>query len=98
MLCSISPYLPHASAIFGVASAGAWFYSSIVKVTREKMVAQRTKQALRKGEKPNFAGVSLDGYDVSATLSAQSKWNAIGAIMAAFAVGLQSISQLINCG
>ena len=98
MLCSIFPYLPHASALFGVASAGAWFYSSIVKVTREQMVAQRTKQALQKGEKPNLAGISLDGNDVSATLAAQSKWNAIGAIMAALAVGLQSISPLVKCG
>lgn len=70
MLCSIFPYLTQASAFFGIVSAGAWFYSSIVKVSREQMVAQRTKQALKKGETPNLAGVSLDGNDVSATLSA----------------------------
>lgn len=62
------------------------------------MVARRIKKAHLKGEKPNLGGVSFDGKDISETLSAQSKWNAIGAVMAAFAVGLQSLSLAVKCG
>ena len=80
----------------GFISAGSWLYASIVKVSHEKEMERRRKQAERKGEKPNFASVSLDGWDMSATFSAQSRWNAIGAIFAAISILLQALIQLLD--
>lgn len=80
----------------GFISAGSWLYASIVKVSHEKEMEHRRKQAERKGEKPNFASVSLDGWDMSATFSAQSRWNAIGAIFAAISILLQALIQLLD--
>ncbi|WP_334379168.1 hypothetical protein [Acinetobacter nosocomialis] len=62
------------SIIFGFFSAGAWFYSSQVKVTREKAVKIAKKKAQKKNEQPNLSGVSFDGWDVREILKAQSKW------------------------
>lgn len=80
------------SIIFGFLSAGAWLYSSRVKVTREKAVEIAKKKAQKKNEQPNLSGVSFDGWDVRETLKAQSKWNSLGAIFASISMFLQSLS------
>ncbi|WP_143493877.1 MULTISPECIES: hypothetical protein [unclassified Pseudomonas] len=80
----------------GFVSAGSWLYASIVKVSHEKEMERRRKKAERKGEKPNYASVSLDGWDMSATFSAQSRWNAIGAIFAAISILLQALIQILD--
>lgn len=58
-------------------------------------MAMRRKDAERKGTTPNYAGVSLDGWDMSATFGAQSRWGALGALLAACAVGLQALGQFL---
>jgi len=85
-----------ASIGFGVASALAWLRSSSVKISHEKAMATRRRYAERKGVAPNYASVSLDGWDMSATFAAQSKWGSIGALLAACAVGLQALGQLLE--
>ncbi|WP_131173247.1 hypothetical protein [Phytopseudomonas dryadis] len=85
-----------ASIVSGFISAGSWLYASIVKVSHEKEMERRRKKAERKGEKPNFASVSLDDWDMSATFSAQSRLNAIGAIFAAISIFLQAFIQLLE--
>ncbi|MGK5035694.1 hypothetical protein [Janthinobacterium sp. LB3P118] len=85
-----------ASVVSGFMSAAAWLYASTVKISREEAVDQRKKEALRKGETPNLGSVSLDGWDMSATFSAQSKWNSCGAALAACAVGLQALGQALG--
>ncbi|MBT9490868.1 MAG: hypothetical protein IV107_00650 [Paucibacter sp.] len=95
-LSSAAALISIASVFFGFASAAAWFYASVVKVSWEQSVAQRKKEAHRKGVTPNLAGVSLDGWDMSSTFTAQSKWNARGAALAACAVGLQAFGQLLE--
>ncbi|MDT4824020.1 hypothetical protein FQZ97_572610 [compost metagenome] len=85
-----------ASIVSGFISAGSWLYASIVKVSHEKEMERRRKKAEMKGENPNFASVSLDGWDMSATFSAQSRWNAIGAIFAAISIFLQALIQLLD--
>ncbi len=77
------------SIIFGCLSAGAWLYSSQVKVTREKAVEIIKKKAQKKNEQPNLSGVSFDGWDVRETLKAQSKWNSLGAIFASISMFFQ---------
>lgn len=95
MVTSWMPWVTGASALLGLASAGAWFYASTVKITRDKAVALRVQEAEVKGTAPNLAGVSLDGWDMSSTLAAQSKWSARGAALAGCAVALQAIGQAI---
>lgn len=85
-----------ASIFSGFGSAAAWFYASYIKVSREQVVAQRKKQAEKIGELPNLAGISLDGWDMSATFAAQSKWNARGAALAASSIGLQALGQILD--
>ncbi|MGV2833760.1 hypothetical protein [Pseudomonas shirazensis] len=84
------------SVASGFMSAGSWLYASIVKVSHEKEIERRRKKAERRGEKPNYASVSLDGWDMSATFSAQSRWNAIGAVFAAISMLLQALIQLLD--
>jgi hypothetical protein len=79
--------------IFGVLSAASWLRSSLVKVSHEKAMKLRAKEAVKRGEKPNFASISLDGWDMSATFAAQSKWNAYGALFAACSIFAQLLSQ-----
>ncbi|QXX88350.1 hypothetical protein J7649_16715 (plasmid) [Acinetobacter lwoffii] len=79
------------SIIFGFLSAGAWFYSSQVKVTREKALEIAKKKAQKNKEQPNLSGVSFDGWDVRETLKAQSKWNSLGAIFASISMFLQGL-------
>ncbi|MDO7464485.1 hypothetical protein Q5X62_03495 [Acinetobacter baumannii] len=71
---------------FGIISAGCWFWSAYVKVDHKKAMRTREKRAIKKGEKPNYSSVSIDGWDMSATFDAQSKWNAFGAFFAALSV------------
>lgn len=80
----------------GFISAGSWLYASIVKVSHEREMELRRKKSERKGEKLNLASISLDGWDMSATFSAQSRWNAIGAIFAAISILLQALIQLLD--
>lgn len=76
----------------GLVSAGCWLRASVVKISREQLVEQKTRQAAASGVTPNLAGVSLDGWDMSATFSAQAKWNAFGAFAAAAAILFQTIA------
>jgi hypothetical protein len=87
--------LTTASVAAGLVSAGSWYRSSVVKVSHAKAMELRAKKAEKRGEKPNFSSVSLDGWDMSATFSAQSKWNAAGAFFAACSILAQSIAQAI---
>ncbi|MDN5650709.1 hypothetical protein [Acinetobacter guillouiae] len=80
--------------LLGFISAGCWFYASFVKVDHEKAMDFRRKEAERKGEKVNYASVSLDGWDMSATFKAQAKWNSFGALFAALSIGCQSVSMI----
>lgn len=89
-------FLTVLSIILGLTSASSWFYASKVKVDHKTAMAMRLKEANKKGEKPNFASVSLDGWDMSATFAAQSKWNAFGALFAAGSILLHTLSQLIT--
>jgi len=98
MMTSLTSAITIVSVVCGFASAGAWLYASRVKVTREQMIKQRTKEAKKKGHLPDLSGASLDGWDMSSTFAAQSKWNARGAILAACAVALQSIGQIVGAG
>lgn len=84
------------SIILGLFSAASWFYASFVKVSHEKAMKERLATALKRGERPNYASVSLDGWDMSATFSAQAKWNAVGAFFAASSICLQAISQMVS--
>jgi hypothetical protein len=59
-------------------------------------MALRAKEADKNRETPNFASVSLDGWDMSATFTAQSKSNAVGAFFAALSILLQAVVQLIS--
>src|SRR5688572_22489323 len=78
MASAFTTVLTVTSILTGFASAGCWFRSSIVKVTRDEEVARRHKEAAKTGQTPNLAGVTLDGWDMSATFTAQSRWNAWG--------------------
>lgn len=88
--------LTAASIFIGLISAASWLRASLIKVSHEKAMKIREKKAKKRGEKPNYASVSLDGWDMSATFSAQSKWNATGAFFAASSILLQAISQMLN--
>ena len=83
------------SVIAAIVSAGCWLHGSRVKVTREEFVARMLRRAKRTGQAPNFAGASLDGWDMSATFAAQSTWNARGAIAAGVSVISQAIAPLL---
>jgi hypothetical protein len=89
-------YLIIASITFGLISAVSWFHASFVKVSHEKAMALREKEANKKGEKPNYASASLGDWDMSATFAAQSKSNAVGAFFAALSILLQAVVQLIS--
>ena len=93
---TVSFYLTTSSIFTGILSAGGWFYASTVKVSHEKAMKAREKYARKRGEKPNYASVSLDGWDMSATFSAQSKFNAIGAFFAAISILLQATVQILS--
>ena len=77
----------------GLASAAAWFYASRVKVSREKALSQRRREAEEIGVDPDLSGVTFDGCEVRETLAAQAKWNSIGAALAAVAILCQALAQ-----
>ncbi|QNM59303.1 hypothetical protein XHV734_0454 [Xanthomonas hortorum pv. vitians] len=77
----------------GLASAAAWIYASHVKVSRDKALSQRHRAAEKTSSTPDLSGVNFDGWEVRETLAAQSKWNSIGAVLAALAVLCQAVSQ-----
>jgi hypothetical protein len=85
-----------ASIVIGLVSAASWLRASVIKVSHENAMKAREKEAKKRGEKPNYASVSLDGWDMSATFSAQSKWNAAGAFFAAISIFLQATVQLLS--
>jgi hypothetical protein len=82
------------SIVFALASAGAWLYASRVKVSREKALLQRRRAVEKSGTKPDLSGVVFDDWEVRETLAAQSKWNSIGAALAAVAIFFQTLAQL----
>ncbi|WP_175155289.1 hypothetical protein [Achromobacter mucicolens] len=84
------------SIVSGFASASAWIYASQVKVSRERAIRQRRLAAEKKGTNPDLSGVTFDGWEVRETLAAQSKWNAIGAVLAATAVLCQAAGQALD--
>lgn len=94
----MTQYLAIASIVFGVLSAIGWLRASTVKVSHEKECARREKEAKKKGVMPNLAGVTLDGWNISATFRAQSQWNSFAAITAAISILLQAIIQAVQIG
>lgn len=80
---------------FAFASAGAWLYASRVKVSREEALSRRRRAADRSGKAPDLSGVTFDGWEVRETLAAQSKWNSIGAVLAAVSILAQAVGQAI---
>lgn len=82
------------TAALAFVAAGCWFRAATVKVSRDKAVAKLKANAAKMGETPNLSGVSFDGWDVRETLSAQSRWNAFGAIAAGCAAILQGLAAL----
>lgn len=91
---SLDTYFNISAVFFGLLSAAGWLRAATVKVSHERAMAQRTEAAAKKGEKPNFASVSLDGWDMSATFTAQARWNSIAAFLAACSILFQAVSQL----
>jgi len=89
-------YLNAASIIMGLFSAASWLRACFVKVSHEKAMALRARVAKKRGEVPNFASASLDGWDMAETFAAQSKWNSIGAFFAAFSVLLQVVAKALD--
>jgi len=81
------------SIVCGLASAAAWLYASRVKVSRENALVQRRRAAEKNGTTPDLSGVEFNGMEVQETLAAQSKWNSIGATLAAIAVLCQALAQ-----
>ena len=93
---SWSECLTAASVVLGLLSAASWLRASVVKVDTMSAVARRVEDAERGGEKASRASVSLDGWDMSATFSAQSKWNSLGAFFAALSISSQALSQVLG--
>ena len=82
--------------ILGIFSALSWLRAATVKVSREQEVERRRKDARKRGETPNLAGMSLDGNDLSGTFRAQMMWNAAGASLAACAMLAQAANVLLT--
>lgn len=95
MEANLPTLLTWIAIVLGFFSAASWLRASAVKVTTEKALARYRKEAERKGVPPFRGSASLDGWDMSATFVAQSKWNALGALLAASSITLQAISQLL---
>jgi len=89
-------YLTWASIALGFVSAACWLRASIVKIDRKKAVSRRVKEAEKRGEEASHASVTLDGWDMSATFKAQSKWNARGAFFAACMILFQVIIRIVE--
>ncbi|WP_313228596.1 hypothetical protein [Sphingobium yanoikuyae] len=83
-------------AIAGVIAAGLWFWSTFAAVTREQVVAKRTRDAVKKGETPKLGGTSIDGIDLMESLRKQSKINAAAALLTGLAIISQTVSSFID--
>lgn len=79
----------------GLSSAAAWLYASQVKVSRENALEIRRRDAQKSGLSPDLSGMTFEGWEMRETLAAQSKWNSVGAILAAAAVATQSVASLL---
>lgn len=88
-------YFNWISLAAALGSAAAWFYASRVKVSREEAVEIATRAAKKKGVKPDFSGMSFDGWDFRETLAAQARWSSLGALLAALAVAGQVMAQVL---
>ena len=95
-MANLASTLTWVAITLGFCSAAAWLRSSRVKVPVEEAIARRKKAAERSGEEPSGGYVSLDGWEMSETFAAQSRWNSIGALLAASSITLQAISQLVG--
>lgn len=88
-----------ASAIAGFVSAACWLWSTR-SITREAEIERRRRVADKTGEQVSLASVEIDDgdkrYELMATLRHQSIWSKWGAVFAAAAIALQSISPLIS--
>ncbi len=84
------------SIVLGFLSALCWLKASVVKVSYEQEVKRREKEARKKGEVANLSSVTLDGWDMSGTFRAQSRWNALAALLASISIFSQSIIQLFD--
>ena len=91
-----SSMLSWTAAVFGICSAAAWLRSSTVKVTVEEAMSRRKRTAERTGITLSHGYTSLDGWEMSETFAAQSRWNSLGAFLAASSITLQAISQLVG--
>ncbi|MCM2285145.1 MAG: hypothetical protein NDI81_10215 [Desulfobacula sp.] len=89
-------FITWASIFLGFLSALCWFRASKIKVTREQEVDWRMKIAEKRAEKPNLAGITLDGWDMSGTFRVQTKWNSFGAFSGALAIMLQAIVRILE--
>jgi len=89
---TISLTLQLCSVAAAALSASAWFRSASVKIGHDEMMRIRKRRAEKKIETPNYAGASLDGWDMSETFAAQSRWNMYGAGFAGLSVLLQSLA------
>jgi hypothetical protein len=82
-------------AALGLASASFWGAAAVKHVTRDQEIARREREAEKKGEKPNYGGMSVNGVDPFATIALQSRLNAIGAAFGAAAVIVQTIASFL---
>lgn len=71
------------SVILSFAAAASWFYSATVRVKPE--------EGARDEDGMGPLRITVDGADLFESLSAQSKWSAVAATLAAGAAILQGI-------
>jgi hypothetical protein len=96
MTCTLATLLSVASITIGLLSAACWLRASFVKVDPQSAIATRAREAKARGETPSGGSTSLDGWDMSATFRAQSKWNSLGALFAALSISCQALSQIFS--
>jgi hypothetical protein len=78
------------SIVLAFLSAAAWMRASLIKVATDQEYRRRERKASRTGESVSYAAVEIDGVELGSTLRAQSRWNAIGAGIAASATMIQA--------
>ena len=87
------------SVLFGLASGVLWVRAALVKRTIEEVRRQRTRNAERRGEKPDFSMITFYGPDGEwvffETLNSQAVWNASAGIASIMAVLCQAGANLI---
>lgn len=77
-------------------SAAAWLKAATIKVSRRELLELGTHEADKRGEKLNVAVASVNGWSLSATFAAQSRWNSRGALLAGLAVLAQAVAPLLT--